>query len=253
VGRPLKRHKVGHASRNWRATPRLLVAFGLAALGAAGLCLLLDSAYFELREVTVTGLNRVTETEVLRLSGLKAGTSIWRVSPAAVSQAVKSHPRVLNATVKRELPSRLRIEVSERVTAGVIPYYAAFLEVDATGRVLGLAEGRLQVPVITGVDLPRVLPGDELGPRLWPALEVLRHLGEPLSALLAEVHLTEDGEVVVYTAGAVPVYLGRPQALAAKVEVMVALLAELARTGAAAEYIDLRNVGRPLVKLREGK
>lgn len=248
---PFARPRSGQARRGWRATPRLLVLFGLTALGVAGLILFLDSTYFEVRQVTVSGLGRVPEGEILALSGIQAGTSTWRLSLPAVRAAVESHPRVARASVTRELPGGLRIALEERAAVAVIPYYASFLEVDRSGQVLGLAPAVPRHPVITGVVLSRAVPGDDLGAVLRPALEVLEHLaGE--AGLIVELHLAEGGEVQAYTADAVLVYLGPPQAMAAKLAYLQALVAEMAATGSRAEYIDLRNPGRPLVKLRDG-
>ncbi|MDQ7793960.1 MAG: FtsQ-type POTRA domain-containing protein [bacterium] len=243
----------GQASRRRRANRRLPVMFGLAALAVAGVILFLDSGFFEVREVTVAGLRLVAEEEILALSGIRPRTSTWRLSLLSIQRGVESHPRVKRATITRDLPRGLLITIEERSAVAVIPYYASFLEVDASGQVLGLAAGVPRHPVITGLLLRRAVPGDDLSERLRPGLEVLEHLGPGEAGLVAEVHLAETGEVIAYTADATTVYLGLPQAMGPKVSALLAVVEELAFAGSRAEYIDLRNPGRPLVKLRDGK
>lgn len=233
-----------------RVAPGARVALAITVLAAIGCFLLLDSPLFEVREVTVDGLWRIGEQEIIDLAGLGAGMNTWRLSLGRVRQAIEAHPRVLHARVSRDLPSGIAIAIVERPVAAVVPYYASFLELDGQGRVLGLAEVLPMVPVITGVDVGRALPGDDLSSRLDTALILLGYVGED-HGLLAEIHLAEGGEVIAYTAGGIAVYFGSPEAMAAKVAAMRAVVDELAVKGRRAEYIDLRQPARPRVKLTD--
>jgi cell division protein FtsQ len=217
-------------------------------LAAIGCFVLLDSPLFAVRSVTVTGAERIAQRDIVELAGLGSGVSTWRLSLGRVREAVEAHPRVLRARVSRDLPSGITIAVTERPVAALLPYYASFLELDAHGRVLGLAQTLPMVPVITGVDVGRALPGDDLSTRLEAALVLLGHMGEDLG-LLAEIHLAEGNEMIAYTAGGATVYLGSPEAMAAKASALRAVIDELAVKGQRAEYIDLRQPARPRVKM----
>jgi cell division protein FtsQ len=222
----------------------------IAALAATGCFLLLDSPLFEVRKVTITGISRIAEEEIIELAGLGAGMSTWQLSLGRVRRMIEAHPRVLRARVSRDLPSGIVIAVVERPVAALLPYYASFLEVDEQGRVLGLAETLPMVPVITGVEVGRALPGDDVSDRLETALILLAYVGKDRD-LLAEIHLAAGGEVVVYTARGTAAYFGSPEAMAAKVSALRAVVDELAAKGQRAEYIDLRHPARPRVKLAD--
>jgi len=244
------RPRPGSGRRRREVASRARVALAMTVLAAIGCFLLLDSPLFDVRSVTVTGTWRIAEHEVVELAGLGTGVNTWRLSLGRVRQAIEAHPRVLRAQVSRHLPSGIAIAVAERPVVALLPYHAAFLELDGQGRVLGLAEALPIVPVITGVDAGRALPGDDLSSRLGAALIVLGHMGEDLS-LLAEIHLAPGDEVIAYTAGGAAVYFGSPEAMAAKVSALRAVVDELAVRGQRARYIDLRQPARPRVKVAE--
>ena len=237
--------------RGWQVTARArTTTLAITVLAIMGYFVLLDSPLFEVRKVTITGLRRIAEHEIVELAGLRAGMSTWQLSLSAMRQAIEAHPRVLRARVSRDLPSGIVIAIVERSVAAILPYYASFLELDVRGRVLGLVQDLPMVPVLTGVDIDRVLPGDDLSSRLETALILLEQMSDD-PGFLAEIHLAEGGEIIAYTAGGTMVYFGSPEAMAAKLSALRAVVDELAVKGRRALYIDLRWPTKPRVKLAE--
>jgi cell division protein FtsQ len=133
----------------------LLALFSLA--GAAWL--VVQSSYLDVDTVAVRGARRVSAEEVVETSGVRRGEALLLVDLGTVTRRVEGLPWVRSAVVSRDLPGRLRIEVTEREPVAWVggPDRRVAL-VDADARVLahrigpapGLAEihapGRLATP-----------------------------------------------------------------------------------------------------------
>jgi cell division protein FtsQ len=141
-------------------------ALGLALLAllgaAAGLWSARDRAwdavaghpYFVVRQISVRGAERyLSETAVLDWLAVAPGDSLWSVSPARARRRLESHPFVASASVRREFPDRLHIELRERRPRAIVLLDRLYY-LDRAGTVFGPLEadhGR-DFPVLTGVN-----------------------------------------------------------------------------------------------------
>jgi len=151
---------LGRALRG-AARPGLVAAKGLAAvLVLAGVAFageravqhVIASPRFAVREVRVGPTLHVRRDEVLALAGVGEGDRLLAIDTDAVAARVASHPWVASARVRRELPSALTIDLSERRAAAVVLLGGLYL-VDEAGRpfkraTLDEADGRV---LLTGL------------------------------------------------------------------------------------------------------
>ena len=110
------------------------------------------SPRFAVRDIQVGASTHVSGDEIRQLAGVDVGDRLLAVDPDSVAKRVTMHPWILSARVRRELPSTLVIEVTERRAVASALLGALYL-VDATGHpfkraTFGEADG---LPVITGV------------------------------------------------------------------------------------------------------
>jgi hypothetical protein len=127
-------------------------ALGLALLAllgaAAGLWSARDRAwdavaghpYFVVRQISVRGAERyLSETAVLDWLAVAPGDSLWSVSPARARRRLESHPFVASASVRREFPDRLHIELRERRPRAIVLLDRLYY-LDRAGTVFGPLE-----------------------------------------------------------------------------------------------------------------
>jgi cell division septal protein FtsQ len=110
------------------------------------------SPRFAVRDVQVGASTHVSSDEIRQLAGVQIGDRLLAVDPDAVATRVTLHPWILSARVRRELPSTLVIEVTERRAVASALLGALYL-LDGSGHpfkraALAEADG---LPVITGV------------------------------------------------------------------------------------------------------
>lgn len=147
------------------ASRRLTRASALAGAAVAGL--LFGFLLFEpliarmapqqlaLRTFSVIGARRIAAEELVKASGVAAGSSVRALDPAAVSERLASHPWISEARVTTFLSRKLLVAVVEREAAAIVEIGTpptAWL-VDAGGTPFAVATGidREVHPTLVGV------------------------------------------------------------------------------------------------------
>jgi cell division protein FtsQ len=197
----------GRTLHLWFATAALLASFSTLYVGrdsiarAAGRLRgsLIDQPYFSLREIQVKAGNRVGGSEIVAMAGLSQGMNIWKVDPETIEKKVRQHPWVKQVLVRRELPSRVVIEVTERAAKGIAllgkPYY-----VDGDGVLFKVVDQgeKMDFPLLTGLrrrDFASHAPATRQ--KVREALRLSDLLGSR-SLALSEIHFDPHGEVIVF-------------------------------------------------------
>ncbi|MBW1711959.1 MAG: FtsQ-type POTRA domain-containing protein, partial [Deltaproteobacteria bacterium] len=236
-----------------------LAGLGLASLGlVAGYQALLTSPFFEMKRLTISGHQRLSRTEITKLTGLKPGMSLLRLNLKAVRTRLEASPWVAQAHLRRVLPDELRIHLVERrpraiLAAGDLWY------VDDQGQVFKKVnpKKRLDMPVISGLD-----PGQlDLAPAkadLAQSLKILRLLSRPGAPLglnqLSEIQFSPASGAILHPLTQGPrIILGRGL-IGLKIKHWRQVKADLTSKGLWSQiaYIDLRFKDRAFVGLRSG-
>ncbi len=127
----------------------------LAVSGLAGrevIRQVVASPRFAVREIRVAPTAHVSMEDIQALSGVAPGDRLLAIDPDAVAAQLTTHPWIASARVRRELPSALAIEVTEREAVATALLGALYL-LDTNGRPFKRAtfEEADGLPVITGV------------------------------------------------------------------------------------------------------
>ncbi|MDD2554012.1 MAG: FtsQ-type POTRA domain-containing protein [Desulfotomaculaceae bacterium] len=215
---------------------------------AAGF-ILLSSPVFEVRQVLVQGNYFLSEEKILDVADIGLDVNIFKLKMADVKSNLKQLPMIKDTQVTRSLPSSVVITVAERVPLGLLPAAEGFIQVDEESIYLARAgAGTPGLPVITGVEVEPAGPGQVLSSeRLSSALNVIKDLPAGFTANLTEIHVDEDGQIIIYTTEGYQCRLGLPQEIQEKGEILQQVLLELRKQGAKINYIDLSYAGQPVV------
>ncbi len=168
-------------------TGRLRLAFLLLSCGIA-FSVIGPSKHLTVTEIVISGNSRISSTEIVKRSGIRAEETSILFSASAAEQAIMENPWVADASIRKSLHGKIEIAISEQkpfcivVPQGEKPYY-----VSKNGRNLGEAN------VHYGLDFPLISSSDEIGENmLLQAIEIL-HLSRSSSVL----RWKEISEVVV--------------------------------------------------------
>lgn len=222
--------------------------------------LFMHSAFFNVEKIDITGLEKLTREEVLKLSGLRTGVNIFRVDEQFISRAVEIHPLVKHTEIIRHLPRTIELRVQERKIWALIPYQDMFLCIDDEGVCIDKINSfsYANYSVITIDKLPERI---NLGQAVQAeGVQNIRQLWAALSPenrkRISDFHyITGSNEMVVFTAEGTQVKFGKMERLAEKAEFFDQIFKiedDLKKAGVEElEYVDLRFKGQPVVKTRD--
>ena len=235
----------------------VMVGGGLGA-GARGFWnWMTHSPRFAIREIVVRTEDKVSEVEVTRLANLNLGDNIFSFHLRECVEAIEIHPWVRRASVMRELPDRVIVEVSERQPVALVGL-ASLYYVDGEGEVFKkvLPEERMDYPIFTGIALRDLVEDKEsVEPLIGLGLEVLDVAeGSVIFSPdhISEVHLDRAyGATMVRASDGLRVRLGRGD-LDKKWERLEHALIELGSESTKVAELDLNFEGRVTVRLKDG-
>ncbi|MFM8550803.1 MAG: cell division protein FtsQ/DivIB [Nitrospiraceae bacterium] len=159
--------------------------------------------WLEVREVTIAGIHHLTREEILARLGLRAGETLWSVKPQALNERLLTHPWIKQASVTRSLPHELIVSVVERQPVALLKSASSALLLDKEGQVLTslpALEGS-EFPILVGVDLDRVMQGDDRARQLVRnGIRLAGLLGDEFDGL-PEIDLGNPDNAVAYVQG----------------------------------------------------
>lgn len=226
----------------------LVVVAAVVAVVIAGLVVLV-SPLLSVRRVDVDGAvyTRYFDGERLdRVIDSVEGSPILSVDLDEARRELQASAWVRQVRIRRDLPSRVVIELDERRP---IAWFAGadgrFRVVDADGVVVAVLTGQpIDYPGIAGV-APDVEPGGASPPAFQAAAQVITALPDEVRNLLEGLEVGESGDVSMTLSTGTEVRFGRPDDLQGK---LVALVVVLRRNDAQdLTVIDLSS-GQPTVR-----
>jgi cell division protein FtsQ len=220
------------------------VAVGWAAYSSA--MYLMTDVRFEVQKLSVSGLKRVEENQVLAKAGFDVGTNVFRVKLDEIRERVEELPWVQYALVERVLPDKIIIKVVEREPIGLARINGEVFQFDVDGKVL-------DPDPVTGASFP-ILDGLRMGDYKsnLGKVEVYRRVVEDLGqTALSEVHINDAQEVTVVSASdPVLVNLGTADFRTRWVKYLQ-LKPQIQRQYPQAVRVDLRFRNQVVVRMRD--
>ncbi len=119
---------------------------------------ILQCPLFDVKTITIDGLDRVTRDEVLARTGLDKQANIFELLPDMLEKKLNTHPWIRMATVKRQLLTTISIKIEEQEPLAIVTIEnLADIVINAQGAPFKEYEPAKDdltaLPVISGVDL----------------------------------------------------------------------------------------------------
>ena len=143
---------------------RLILGFKLTSAVAAvmlvtgffilGHDLLTQCEYFEARQLTIEGMQRLTREQVARQAGVHTGVNILSTNLTLARKRLRAHPWIAEAEVSREIPSGLTIVIKEHTALARVDLGQKYL-INTHGEIFKAWEASDPdtLPVIKGLKL----------------------------------------------------------------------------------------------------
>ena len=239
-----RRRRAVERDKRRRVLVRLGILIGLVSLG----WVLFMSPLLAVRNVAVVGASETPVADVVRAAGIGENENLLLLSGRSVVHRVEALPWVKGARVERMLPGTVRIRISERRPAMVLSLGAARWTIDASGRVLESGSATTGLPVLAGVQVGTIEPGLTLQTgEATDALKAYRSLPPSMKRRVVGVFASTIERITFSLDDQTQIRYGAAEDIAAKNDVLRALLRRLEAESLTPGYIDVRVPERPAV------
>jgi len=213
-----------------------------------------QSSLFNVRSIEVNGLNRLNREDIVALSGFQLGEHIYEANLNKAQTMIKTNFWVEQVEVERKLPSSLIINIRERVPVAAVITQESLYIVDFSGMLLlkqKLLNGLSVIPIagVSGID-----PDMKLGTTLENdgvavALAVIRQMDEHSSAVVSELDVSNQQNIVAHLSYGVDCYLGDKSNFGQKFSVAMEILQSERQKGLleSVNYIDVSLPEQPVL------
>jgi cell division protein FtsQ len=224
----------------------------LAGFGGYSLA---NSSFFDLREVTVEGNGVVSRDEIIRLSGLRIGANLLKISRQQAAAAIMAQPYIKEAEVRRGFPNKVDIRITERSPLALISGAGRYLVLDEEGYCLtevdlAAAESWILASIRCDAGAVILKPGEKTEDEgVLAALALIRELDPFFLENILEFDAPSAEKLAVITSDGLPVYFGPPENLERKLQFYEELLIKNKEqcNAQTLNYVDLRYDTQPIL------
>jgi cell division protein FtsQ len=218
----------GRGHQPWRAA---FFALATVAIVAGVAWALLESRFFVVRSVQVTGTHLVTGAEVRSAAAIPPGLPLIRVNSAVVAQQVERIRQVQSARVSRDWPDGVTIAVTERTPALAVPSGTGYQLIDKFGVAVESASRRPPgLPLLQVAAGPVSVPALRGSPAVYAAAVVLHELPHYLARSVVSVQAPSASEVTLKLTRGITVVWGGTDRAGQKARELALLMRTNART-----------------------
>ncbi|MCQ2546248.1 MAG: FtsQ-type POTRA domain-containing protein [Clostridia bacterium] len=155
----------------------------VAILAGAGVLMHID--YFDVNGVAVIGNEDISDEEILRLSGIEMGKSIFDVHPFIVEHRIRKNLYIDEVNVDRKLPDKVEIRVTERRGNAQFIMGKKYVVTDNEGQVIDISDEEMPATLVENIKVTGATNGGRIE---------VRDSGE-LEKALNFIRLTEDNDL----------------------------------------------------------
>ena len=176
-----------------------------AILFVAALVLLLSSRIFDIKEINVNGISKLTKEEVISISQIPINTNIFALNKLKAKYRLLENSYIEDVYIKREYPSTITINIKEKVPTFMIQFANSYIYLNNQGYMLEVYTEALPLPTLLGIktDLSNVKPGKRLDVedlkkfnKLIQIMDISRNF--ELDTLITRIDITDTSNYTVY-------------------------------------------------------
>jgi cell division protein FtsQ len=231
---------------NDRRVPRAVTA--IVAVLAIGISawVVATSALFDIQKIDVRGNRRLSDGEVVSLSGVRLGRNLLTVPLEKIRGSLMRSPWIASADAIRSLPSTLVLRVTERSAVAWVGDPEGYAALGGDGVVVdrgtGSPEGLVSLGK-TGSSIP-------VGRRVRGFVAQLRVTASltPVLRRTVEAAKVVGDEVELLLVGGAKVLYGEAESLGAKNAALASMLRYARKNQIQIEYLDVRSPGAPALR-----
>ncbi len=239
------KHRVDKKVRYGKLKIYLLIFFLLSTLI---FIILFRTNYFEINNIIVYNNNVLSDDEIISRSGVQIGENTFKIKISEIEAKIKKAPFIKDVNIKRNLPDKLLIEVTERKKMAAVLYMGLYFYIDEEGVILYTSNEIDETYVIEGFEFESFTEGEKIKVKNDEDLKraVL------LCGLLQSSNLQDKPEILyneknftLLLKENLKVKLGSGENLSKKFSIFMAIYKDLADKNIDSGVVDISHDGYP--------
>ncbi len=208
---------------------------------------ILNTPYFQIKDIRIEGLQTLSQSQVLDFSGLHLGENIFKINLKKTKSKIESCPIVKYVKISRNWPNSILINVKERMPIGLIKRDDQLYGLDEERVIFKLIseDPVIRLPLITGINNDLVIGKIKDNFRLNTAVNLLEeflNVALPISDQILIIDLSDIEYIILETKNCGKIRLGNIDfnVLRKKLKQLCCVLEDIKEKTMTVEYIDLR-------------
>ncbi|MBE7021641.1 MAG: FtsQ-type POTRA domain-containing protein [Ruminococcaceae bacterium] len=132
----------------------LLLLFLLVAI--ISICLF--TPFFNIKAVEVTGNSTVSSEQIIQAASIATESNLFKLNKRKTRKQILAIPEIEDVTIRRLLPGKVRLSVTETTPVMYFPYLSGFVTTNENGRAMAICDDASELNLIkmTGLEIKKV-------------------------------------------------------------------------------------------------
>ncbi len=214
--------------------PKILITLLLLVISAV---VLFVTPLFNIRDIKVSGNERIAKAEIQIASGIRKNKNIFAINKHRAEKDIKAVGYIEDVKIKRKLPGTIVIEVKEGTVSAFLDYGGMYAGINTKGQALCRVSKALPAtgaPIVKGLGVIKAEVGQKVRLREGKEdeYEVLEKLMETfekyaLTPYITEIDVTKKDDIMFRYNGKLKIELGGLNDYDLKFNYIQAMLSEL--------------------------
>ena len=159
------------------------------------------SSVFNITNITVTNNNKISEQEIISLSGLTKNENMFKVLNKKVEESIEQNPYIENVKITKTISGTVNLEVTERIATYMLKFANGYVYINNQGYMLEISQEPLELPIISGFKTPteNIKEGNRLVVEDLKELENVIKIMETakttsVGAIIAEIDISDPNQ-----------------------------------------------------------
>jgi cell division protein FtsQ len=223
----------------------LIILMIFLILGVIG-----TSAYFicRVKTVEVHGNTRFSSEQIVAMSAIKQGDSIFTLKNAEIKSLLLKDPYIRTADIEVKLPDTVLLKISENTACAMILYMDSFIILDDEGIILEITSNVAKefAPVVSGMNVTAFKVGQKIQSADDQQLICYQTLMKKLKEYMAlgnmsEINLSSTGAIMLVSKDGLRIRIGAMIEIDKKLKWVSAVLPILIGQGKTSGVLDVSN------------
>ncbi len=178
----------------------------LLAIFITGIILLILSPIFNIKSIDVENNSKVTTNEIVSLSGLEVGDNLYKIPNNVLKKNIKQNAYIDNVKIKKNLPSEIKLIITERTAEYMLEIGSSYAYVDKQGYILEISSTSLEGKIkILGYEtnIEDIVPENKLCDNDLDKLDTIKQImtsakNASIDNLITSINISNDDNYSIY-------------------------------------------------------